>query len=82
MKEQVNIPYFRYKDSEGHPTCAVDFASQQVCSFYTTKSFGTKEVCDHTLLTLDRRDDEIKGERMGSLIPCKGCLFWKKEEIT
>ena len=62
-----------YIDKEGNPSCANNFNTGEVCEFYLTSNFGTKEHCffakDGSLL-------ERRALGLGSLIPSRYCKIW------
>ena len=69
-----------FVDDDGKPCCAANFAYNDVCIFYRSKSYGQKETCvfanDGELLT--RRDHNgVAGK--GMLIPLKSCPVWGDE---
>lgn len=75
-----NIPVVGYTDKNGLPTCAINFETGEVCSFYRTQRFGCNETCLFAEVgqrglsaMLFRRENGN-----GSLIPCKECLVWKE----
>ena len=86
MKEQhtIHLPVVRYWDKAGNPTCAVDFETGDVCTFYRTQRLGTNETCvfaetgSHSKYadTMERRDG-VQGPGMGTLIPGDWCPVWE-----
>jgi len=77
MKEVFDLPVLRYRSKDNDITCAANFKTGEVCQFYMTSNFGTKELCffdeDNRLF----RRDHVTGKGHGSLIPCKKCPLWK-----
>jgi hypothetical protein len=45
MKKRVDLKVTKYITPEGKQTCALNFMTGDVCSFYCTQQFGTQEVC-------------------------------------
>lgn len=75
MKEEFSLQMARYRDAEGVPACAANFQTGEVCQFYMTYNFGTKEIC---FFDMDSRLFRRKhGD--GSLIPCEKCPVWKEK---
>lgn len=72
--EEFSLKLERYRDKNNLPTCALNFITQQVCHFYGTKTFGTKEVCLYLDIQLFRRH-----QGYGSLIPSILCPLWKDQ---
>lgn len=76
-EERFSIVITRYRDAEGNPTCAADFPSGKVCTFYQTQRFGCNETCVFARdngkyrATLRRRNN---GD--GTLIPLDDCPAW------
>ena len=66
---QITVP--AYRDKEGNPCCAINFNSGEVCPFYRTARFGTREICNFTDIELQSRSDGTN-----TLIPCEGCPVW------
>lgn len=79
--ERFSLPVERYKDSKGNPACAANFKTGQVCMFYMTSNFGTKEQCfflpDGRLF----RRTTKQGKGMGTLIPCTKCPIWPELSV-
>lgn len=77
MKEKIIVVLERFRNKEGLPTCATDFIKGDVCQFYRTTHFGTREECLFAELgvLLKRRAS------LGTLIPGKCCLLFKSEEL-
>jgi hypothetical protein len=71
------VPLVRYRDHEGNPTCAKDFATGHVCVFYATQRFGCSETCwfaekdGRRWGPLERRKNGH-----GTLIPLSICPLW------
>ena len=81
QKESVMIPFDQYRDKDGEPTCAINFNTNEVCAFYRTQSFGTRETCvfapslGDKKQTLNRRGEQS----LGTLIPGDFCILFRKE---
>lgn len=52
--EEFLLKIDRYKDANNLPTCVLNFTDQQMCHFYGTKSFGTKEICCYLNVQIGR----------------------------
>jgi len=84
-EELFHLPITRYRDPEGHPTCAINFNEQKVCQFYLNKNFGTVETCfflDFSSKhpdTLQRRMSADGKPDVGYLIPADNCPIWNKQ---
>jgi len=80
MIERTSIDVVRYRDGDGHPTCAKNFNAGEVCIFYATQKLGCHETCwfadkdSRRWVPLERRKDEY-----GTLIPLASCPIWKGE---
>ena len=80
-EEVVKIAVSRFRDKNGEPTCAADFAAGLVCRFYVTIGLGQSEKCTACLderrcfIQLHRRGKS----RDGSLIPNYQCPLWHGE---
>ena len=80
-RENATIKTYRYRDSNGLPTCAIDFDAGEVCEFHATMKFGTADTCILDINNtsppgrLERRD---KGK--GLLIPGDWCPLFKHEK--
>jgi hypothetical protein len=81
-EEEVKIAFIRYRDDDGEPTCAINFQTGIVCSFYRTQRMGCNETC------IFSPDDGVRGlltvlERRkngnGSLIPGEWCPIWNEQ---
>lgn len=74
MKELYSLMIERYKHNDV-PTCAINFPRGEVCMFYRTSNFGTRETCvfDETEMGLERTDSG-----RGFLIPGPFCPIWRK----
>jgi len=72
-REPFELPVTRYRDDDGLPACAANFATADVCVFWRSKSFGQREVCWWEGGTLLHRRGE-KGN--GTLIPQDNCPLW------
>ena len=74
MSERIQLTFERYRDKDGNPTCANNFATKDFCQFHGTKKFGTVELClFRSEQTLERRDE------ISSLIPTKNCPMWSED---
>lgn len=73
--EEINLKFYRFRDNNNQPTCAVSFIDGLVCHFYDTFFFGTQELCTHQRETLFRREDGT-----GTLIPLNSCPLWNDHE--
>lgn len=68
-KEKKSLEIDVYFDGD-EGTCARDFKKGEVCLFYYTSSFGTREMCQFSKgEILDRRRDD----QTGTPIPCENC---------
>ena len=75
--ETKTIEVQAYRDAAGKPCCAANFKTGEVCPFYRTRTFGTKEICIFNDDVLLRRRGEFG---LGTLVPFAGCPVWKGEE--
>lgn len=80
--ESVYVKMTRYRDDQGHPTCAANFETKQVCPFHILQGVcGQRESCyfaEWSLkerVILERRGDD----KLGSLIPHGNCPVWNIE---
>ena len=64
MKKYLPVEVFT--DPHGNHTCASNFETNEICMFYGTSHFGTKEVCLATGQPIGRIKD-------GFTIPVEGC---------
>ncbi len=79
MKEKVNLTVTKYVTPDGKQTCALNFVTGEVCTFYRTQRFGTFECClfmeDYggfvRQLKRDVGSNNVLGD--GFLIPDKEC---------
>jgi hypothetical protein len=81
-EETISIKVSRFRDKNGEPTCAADFAAGLVCRFYVTIGLGQSEKCT---ACLDDRKSFIQlhrrgANRDGSLIPGEKCPLWQGEQ--
>ena len=83
----IHLPVVRYRDAAENPTCAADFETGEVCTFYRTQRLGTGETCvfaetgSHSKYadTIERRDG-VHGPGMGTLIPGDWCPVWEPKK--
>lgn len=83
--EQTVLPVTRYRDADGNPACAVDFAAGLVCRFYTTQRFGLHETCVFAQKVGPRgmwQPLERRKSGDGTLIPLDACPVWPDAEVT
>lgn len=86
QNEDFKLSVKRYRDKKGRPTCASNFATEEVCVFYRTERFGTNDTCVFASVnykykeTMERylESDGI----IGCMIPLRLCPIWKDEQVT
>jgi len=76
MKEEIKIPFIRYRDNNEQQTCACNIKTKEYCAFLQTTFFGTKEVCGFNNAILNRRSSDDGQEGLGTIIPDKNCIMW------
>ena len=90
MKEHhtIHLPVIRYRDKAGNQTCAADFQTGDVCTFYRTQRMGVGETCVFAETASNSkyadnmvRRDGVQGPGMGTLIPGAWCPVWRTNEI-
>ncbi len=74
--QTVLIPFKRYYDKNGNPTCATCFKTKKVCSLLRFKTFGTLEICGYTGELLERNNNGV-----GYLQPIKNCIVWNLKKL-
>ena len=73
-KGTIKVEVFFF-DEDGERACAKDFTTGEVCPYYRTQNFGTRETCcfapddGKKMALLERRGDDS----LGSLIPGDWC---------
>lgn len=88
--EKRAVEVTAYRDDDGKPTCALNFATGEVCIFYRTQRYGCNETCAlaewsvyskmANTMRRRKRPDDLDYERNGTLIPLDECPVWKGEE--
>lgn len=78
IKGTMNVT--KYIDDDDYPTCAIGFDTGEVCIFYRTLTFGTRETCIFAEGRLLQRA-HLDGNKIGLLIPGDWCPIWNKEEL-
>lgn len=71
IDETITIPITRYRDEDGHPTCAANFTKGRFCRFLLTRKLGLVEVCGLSGKDLPRREEGAM-----SLKPVDECPVW------
>jgi len=71
--EEIELKFFRYRDKDSLPTCALSFPENQVCTFLGFKCFGTKPHCMYSMKPIYR-------EESGFLIPLTECPLWNNTQ--
>lgn len=83
IREAVNLPVMRYRDSDGNPTCIADARNGSYCPFLTTSGFGTREHCFWLEGSVKSRPQlERRNRGYGTTIPHKECPLWLPVELT
>lgn len=73
--ETVSVQFVRYRDPEGRPTCARNFETGDVCTFFRVGgAFGKLELC---AMAQEQRLEHRGDDPCGWLIPHDKCLLWK-----
>lgn len=83
--ETVMIPFMRYRDPSGRPTCCLHMTTEtedgRFCQFLCSTRFGSRHICrlqDDARNYLEGRGGDIRNY----LVPdSQCCLVWKQEEI-
>lgn len=84
MTEQTQITVTRYRDNEGNPTCALNFATGEVCRFMRTQRYGCNETCVFApeLYSGYTACMERRSNGNGRLIPGEWCPLFETEKTS
>ena len=72
MKETINLPVIRYRDTDGKPTCK---SNQGTCQFLETKGHLLR-LCYFDKPSFAALPILGRGDGLGSLIPVEACPLW------
>lgn len=76
MKETVNLPVIRYRDTDGKPTC---LSNQGRCQFLEARGHLI-HLCYLDKPSFAALPIRGRGDGTGSMIPVESCPLWKGEE--
>jgi hypothetical protein len=76
MKETVNLPVIRYRDTDGKPTC---LSNQGACQFLETRGH-LLYLCYLDKPSFAALPIRGRGDGTGSMIPIDKCPLWEGEE--